>query len=443
MHGSVRPPAALVAVLFVADLVLGAVPGAADDWPQWRGPTGDGVVADSALPLQWSEQDGVAWKCPLPEWGNSTPAIWGSAIFVTSHVDDRDLVLLKIEKSSGRIEWTRHVGAGSTRRAPAGHKSGEDRGRQKFHNTHNLATPSPVTDGEVVIVHFGNGDLAAYDFSGKRLWLRNLQQDFGPYTIWWGHGNSPVLHEDLVISVAMQDNCRDFLDEPAPSYVAAHDRRTGALRWKTPRMTAATMEQCDSYTTPVFRRHDGRLEMIVMGGQMLDAYDPATGKQLWSLPDLIGNRVIPSPIAAGEMIFAIQGMREPLVAVRIGGDGKRTADEIVWQSEKGTSDSPSPVFARGLVFMVANNGIAHCFDAASGRLQWKERIKGEYRASPIAAAGRVYFLNTAGLATVVSASKTFERLAENSLDDETVASPAVSEGRLYLRGRKSLYCIGP
>lgn len=441
MLRSVRNPDTLALLTFAVTIALAAPPALAGNWPQWRGPTGDGVVVEDDLPLRWSEAENVAWKCSLPEWGNSTPAIWGDAIFLTSHVEDRDLVLLRIDKRNGRIVWTRQVGSGSTRRAPAGHKSGEDRGRQKFHNTHNLATPSPVTDGEVVIAHFGNGDLAAYDFDGKQLWLRNLQQDFGPYTIWWGHGNSPVLCEDLVISVCMQDNCRDFRDEPVPSYVVAHDLRTGEVRWKTLRMTAATMENCDSYTTPIFRRHNDRTEMIVMGGQMLDAYDPRTGKQLWSLPDLIGNRVIPTPVAAADMVFAIQGMREPLLAVRPGGDGKRSPVEIIWQSEKGTSDSPSPIYSNGLVFMVTNNGIAHCFEAKTGKLAWKERIKGDYRASPIAAAGRIYFLNTAGVTTVLAASDRFERLAENKLDDETVASPAASDGQIFIRGRKSLYCL--
>ena len=182
-----------------------------------------------------------------------------------------------------------------------------------------------MTDGHRVVAHFGNGDLAVYDFDGRHLWKRNLQDDFGKYTIWWGHGNSPVIHADLVISVCMQDSLRELQAEPSPSYVVAHDLRTGEVRWKTPRKTEALAENGDSYTTPLFRKHGDRLEMIVMGGQILDAYDPQTGEQLWSFPGLIGNRVIPSPVAAGDFVFAIQGMREPLVAFRPGGPGRRTA----------------------------------------------------------------------------------------------------------------------
>jgi len=206
-------------------------------------------------------------------------------------------------------------------------------------------------------------------------------------------------------------------------------------------MTNATGESCDSYTTPILRQAGGRTELIVMGGQMLDAYDPSTGKQLWALPDLIGNRVIPSPVAAGDLVYAIQGMRKPLIAVRPGGEGRRTRDDIVWQYDQGTSDSACPVVAGDLLVMLSNDGIVRCFDRHTGRLHWKQRVKGEYRASPLVAERRVYFLNMEGLVTVVSASSRFERLAENQLDDQTTASPVVSDGKLYLRGKKWLYCL--
>jgi len=423
-------------------LVAGAGRTCAENWPQWRGPDGNGVSRETDLPLAWAETAGVLWKCKLPEWGDSTPAIWGDAIFLTSHVDNQQLVVLRINKTSGKIEWTRQVGTAAAPVTSQLRKAPDERRHQKFHQIHNYASPSPVTDGQVVVVHFGNGELAAYDFDGKLLWQRNLQKDYGAYSIWWGHANSPVLCGDLVISVCMQDSCSDLPGDPSPSYVVAHDKRTGEVKWKTMRMTEATQENCDSYTTPIFWKHGSRLEMIVMGGQMLDAYDPATGKQLWNLPNLLGNRVIPSPVTAGGMIYAIQGMRQPLLALRPGGDGRRAREEIVWKSEQGTSDSPSPVVWGELLFMVTNDGILRCLDTLSGRLYWKERIKGGYRASLVAAEGRVYLLNLDGLTTVVSASQRFARLTENPLQDETVASPAVSDGKIFIRGRKSLYCLG-
>ncbi|HUT10160.1 MAG TPA: PQQ-binding-like beta-propeller repeat protein [Thermoguttaceae bacterium] len=425
----------------IACLLIVPVSASAENWPQWRGPEGNGVSRETGLPIAWTENFGIGWKCPLPEWGNSTPAIWQNAVFVTSHVDNQRLVLLRIDKQTGEIQWTRAVGTGTIETPDSLRKSPEKRRHQQFHGIHNLASPSPVTDGEVVVVHFGNGDLAAYDFEGQQLWHRNLQQDHGDYTIWWGHANSPVLFGDVVISVCMQDSCHDLPGDVAPSYVVAHDKRTGEQKWKTMRMTAATQESCDSYTTPIFRRNGDRLEMIVWGGQVLDAYDPANGKRLWELPGLVGNRVIPSPVAAHGTIYAIQGMRRALLAVKPGGDGKRTRDEIVWSFDQDTSDSPSPVVAGELLFMVSNQGIVRCFDVHTGRLHWKERVPGEYRASPLVAEGRVYFLNVQGLTTVVSASPRFDRLTENQLDDQTVASPAVSDGKIFIRGWKWLYCL--
>ena len=203
----------------------------AENWPQWRGPRGNGVSRESSVPVFWSEEREIAWKCPLPEWGDSTPAIWDDSVFVTSHTNDGRLLLLHIGARSGAILWTQQVGSDAAPRGDVQRK------RQQFHAWHNLATPSPVTNGKVVIVHFGNGDLAAYDFNGGQLWKRNLQADYGPYTIWYGHANSPVIFDDMVISVCLQDSLADLQDKPVESYVAAHDLATGRRRWKTPRMT--------------------------------------------------------------------------------------------------------------------------------------------------------------------------------------------------------------
>src|SRR5271170_4779070 len=242
-------------------LVVGAFlagPVSAENWPQWRGPSGDSTSREQNLPLNWSETSGLVWKIELPEWGTSTPAIWGDTIFITTQVDDR-LLLSKLDRAEGKMVWERQVGTSDTRRAA------EKRSGQKFHQLHNNASPSPVTDGEVVIAHYGNGDLAAYDFAGRELWNRNLQSEFGPYSIWWGHANSPVLAGELVINVCMQDSLEGVADKTAPSYLVAYDKRTGKQVWKTMRTTPAEAEQCDSYTTPILYSTHGRLEMLVMG----------------------------------------------------------------------------------------------------------------------------------------------------------------------------------
>jgi outer membrane protein assembly factor BamB len=427
------PPCRTLTTLLA--LVLAAAPAAAGNWPQWRGPAGNGVSTETGLPLTWSEDKGVVWKCPLPGEGASTPAVWGDAVFVTCQKGE-ELLLVKVDRGSGKVAWERTVGTGTTLGRP------KARGEQKPQRLQSLASPSPVTDGRRVFAHFGNGDLAAYDFDGKQLWHRNLQKDFGRYTIWWGHSNSPVLYKDLVINVCLQDSLADLQDKAVDSYLVAHDQKTGELRWKTVRNTRATAEECDAYTTPVFHEADGKVEMIVMGGRQLDAYDPAGGKQLWYLPIPIGNRTITGPTLADGMVYATCGMRKDLVAVKLGGAGLLPDSAIAWRTTDSTPDSPSPVVTGGLLFVVSDGGIARCLDAKTGAEKWKERLPGDYKASPLAADGRVYFLNLAGRCTVVKAGEKFEKLADNPLDDATIASPAVAGGRIYLRGKKALYCVG-
>jgi outer membrane protein assembly factor BamB len=285
-----------------------------ENWPAWRGPRGNSVSQETNLPLFWSEQKSVCWKTPLPEWGASTPAIWGDAIFVTTHHEEQ-LLALRIDKATGQIVWKRQIASGTAQREGA-------KREQKFHRLHNLASPSPATDGEVVVVHFGSGDLAVLDFDGNILWQQNLEQKYGTYTVWWGHANSPVLYQDLVISVCMQDSLADVADSPSPSYLVAHDKRSGREMWKTSRMTKADAEQCDSYTTPIFTRRGDRSEMVVMGGNQLDAYDPVTGKQLWFLPGIAGGRTITGPTFAEGTIYTTQGMRGPLLAVKPASSGE-------------------------------------------------------------------------------------------------------------------------
>ncbi len=414
----------------------------ADNWPQWRGPQGTGVSHETNLPLNWNDQRGIVWKAELPEWGDSTPAIWGDAIFVTAHHDD-NLLLIKLDRAKGKIEWTQTVGTGSVKRAPIKAKSADERREQKFHNLHNLASPSPVTDGQHVVAHFGNGELACYDFAGKQLWQHNLQDEYGTYTIWWGHANSPVIVGTSVISICMQDSLTDIAKPPVESYLVAHDIVTGHVRWKTPRMTHANAEECDAYTTPVLTEVDGRQELIVMGGNQLDAYDPSNGKQLWYLPGVTGGRTVCGPTVGEELAYATQGKGGPLLAVKLSGaEGERPKHDIAWKYDQGTPDSSTPVLWENHLFVISDGGVARAFDAHSGRMEWTQRLKGDYKASPIAADGRVYFVNTHGLCTVLAADGHGEKLAENQIDDETIASPAVSDGRIYLRGKKALYCIG-
>ncbi|HEY2148721.1 MAG TPA: PQQ-binding-like beta-propeller repeat protein [Pirellulales bacterium] len=430
----------VVAFLFVSAIAAST---SAGDWPQWRGPEGTGVSRERNLPITWNNERGILWRTELPEWGDSTPCIWGDAIFVTTQHDD-NLLLLRINKADGKIVWTQTVGSGSVKRSPIKAKSSDERREQKFHDKQNMASPSPVTNGKVVVAHFGNGDLAAYDFDGHQLWHRNLQDDYGHYTVWWGHANSPVIYGKFVISVCMQDSLADIAMPPVESYLVAHDLLSGRERWRTVRATKARAEECDAYTTPLLTEIDGHPQLIVMGGNQVDGYDPADGKQLWYLPDIKGGRTVTGPTIADGLLYVTQGKSGPMLAIKLSGMGELSRRDVVWRVDQGTPDSSTPVVWENHLFTINDGGIARAYDAHSGRSDWVPplRLKGDYKASPIAAEGRIYFLNTHGLCTVVSATSHAEKLAENEIDDETLASPAVSDGRIYFRGRKALWCVG-
>jgi outer membrane protein assembly factor BamB len=401
-----------------------------DVWPQWRGPTHDSVSPTANLPTQWSQTENVVWKTPLPGQGNSTPAIWKDALFVSAQENDR-LLLLRLDRVSGKIVWQREVGKGTPiRKGPPG--------VGRFHDENNMASPSPVTDGKHVWVHFGNGDLACYDFTGERIWLVNMTARYGVYSIWWGHSNSPVLVGDLLISVCMQDPTGG-----GTSYVVAQDKLTGKEKWFVKRDLGVVKEAADAYTTPILHRHDGRVDLIVFGAKLLDAYDPATGKQLWQCKAFKGDRVISGPTLAGDTIYAVEGMKGKLVAVRGGGQGDVTDTHVRWKTLGGaTPDAASPVVANGLVFLANNAGTAICVDAGSGKELWKQRMGDNFRATPLVAGDKVYFFTKEGKTTIVQAAGEYKVIGVCDLGEDTVASPAVAGGDLFIRTRGNLYRIG-
>jgi outer membrane protein assembly factor BamB len=432
--------------LFLVAAPDSAKPLAEDEtWPQWRGPSADSIVPGRALPTRWSTTENVVWKAPLPGWGNSTPAIWRDAIFVTTQDVER-LLLVRLDRVTGKIVWEREVGRGTPRRKG-------DVGEGRFHDENNMASPSPVTDGQHVWAHFGNGDLACYDFDGNQLWAVNMKKLHGPYSIWWGHANSPVLVGDLVVMVCMQDPISGYkrvkAEEQDPrdrglNYVAAFDKMTGKERWFVERDYKATSEPADAYTTPLLWKHDGQTELIVFGANVVDAYEPATGKQLWRSSPFKGNRVISGPTLAGDTVYAIEGMKGPLFAVKAGGKGDVTETSVLWKYGKkgGTPDASSPTFANGLVFMVTNDGAGICVEAASGKEMWKERLGDQFRATPLVSANKVYFVSKAGKTTIVDAAPQFRVVAENDVGEDTIASPAATQGDLYLRTKVHLWRIG-
>ena len=269
-----------------------------------------------------------------------------------------------------------------------------------------------------------------------------------PYTVWYGHANSPVIFEDLVISLCLQDALADLQEEPAESYLVAHDLATGRQRWKTPRMTGAPAEEADAYTTPLLVDVDGQPQLVVMGANQLDAYDPQTGKQLWFLPELTGGRTVTSPTVLDDT--TLRHPRQEWTAV-----GDPDHGYVAQRQDDGTISARHTVdeTAKARPIRAARSRTRCCClpsrTMASRVLRYQDRraemegaVAGPVQSFAGLMQGRVLFLNTTGLCTVVSASSRFDKLVENQLDDETLASPAIAHEHIYLRGRKTLYCIG-
>lgn len=398
----------------------------AADWAGWRGKDGLGVSPDKDVPLEWSKERNVAWLRPLPGKGASSPVVMDGRVYVTAQTEDQGLHVLALEAATGAVAWDVEVG----------------RGRLPSHDLHNMATPTPVSDGQRVWVLFGTGDLACLGVDGSVQWRRNLVKDFGPLKTNHGFGPSPVLEDGRLFVVRMH--------QAPESYVLALDARTGKDAWKTDRSYPAKDEGKDSYSTPILHRWGGRTELVVAGAEALDAYDPSTGKRLWKLgglnvPHPYG-RTIAGPTAADGVIVAVASgfqNRGYTVAVKAGAQGEVPADGRLWTSTRFSTDCPTPVIVDGLLFSIRDDGMASCLDLRTGEARWQERLTSDnVKVSPVAAAGRVYFTTGQGNTIVVRAAPRLEVLARNPLNEYTVSTPAIANGRIFLRTEAGLRAIG-
>jgi outer membrane protein assembly factor BamB len=412
----------IVGILCLA--VLAGSIAIAENWPQWRGPSLNGISNEKGLPVRWGRDENIAWKLPLPAWSGATPIIWGDRVFLNV-ADKEDISLWCLDRSRGAVLWKKHV-AGSNFKI----------GKQ------NMSSPSPVTDGTDVYVMTGTGALKGFDFAGNELWARDIQKDYGRFGLNWGYGSSPLLFEDaLYIQVLHGMKTHD------PSYLLRIDKKTGKTVWRVERPTDAVHESPDSYTTPALLRYGGSVEIVVSGGDCVTGHDPATGKEIWR-----GNgfnpqkdpayRVIASPVVYDGVVYTPTRVR-PLQAFRAGGRGDITETHRLWASQNGP-DVPTPVTDGTYFYIVNDRGIVWCLDAKTGREIWgPQRIRhGTYSASPVLADGKIYITDEDGVTTVFKAGPKFELLAENNLDDYTLSSVAVSQGQIFLRTAKYLYCIG-
>lgn len=393
--------------------------GAPTNWPEFRGPHGDGRSDAAQLPLTWSEKEHVVWKTPIHGRGHSTPVVWENQVWVTTATEDgREMSALCVDRSNGKVLHDL--------------KLFEVAAPEPLGNALNsYASPSPAIEPGRVYVHFGSYGTASIDTAtGKTLWQR---RDL-PCQHFRGPGSSPILFRNFLI---LTMDGFDF------QYVCALDTATGKTVWKTDRSFEFGSLDGDfrkAYTTPLVV-DAGRLQLVSSGAKATYSYDPVTGKELWRVR-YPGFSNASRPVFGDGLVFINTGFgKADLLAVRPDGNGDVTDSKVVWRCTKGVSLKPSPVVTEGMLFMIADNGILTCLETATGNLVWMKRVEGEFSASPILAAGRIYVFSHEGTATVVQAAKTFVQLAVNTLDEGCLASPAAAGKALFLRTKTHLYRI--
>ena len=404
-----QEPSAAAAVRMIADEGEGA-----KYWPRWRGPSGQGLASGSGYPDGWSSTENVLWKTAVAGNGNSSPVVWGDRIFLTTaHEGGRRLSLLAYRRSDGRLLWEASAPAGRTD-SGANYKNGH-------------ASATPATDGERIYVLFGPRGLFAFDFNGKMVW----QRDLGPMDAYHGAAGSPLLYRDRIIL---------YQDQYSGSFIAAFDTRTGRELWRT-RRTASV-----GWGTPIAIRAAGRDEIVVNSQQWVHSYDPATGKELWRCGGTT-YEVIPTPVVGYGLVFCSSGRAGPTLAIKPGGSGDVTRTHLAWESPRGSPFVPSPILYGEQLYMVNDMAsIVTSLAATSGKVLWQGRLgvaqREGFSASPVAVDGKIFFTNDDGETFVLRAGGTFELLRVNKIGETTLASPALVDGRWYIRTDRNLYAIG-
>jgi outer membrane protein assembly factor BamB len=413
MHVHIVPLSILVSLL---------TPSFGGNWPQWRGPNLNGFSEEQSLPTNWSTAENIVWKTPLPEWSGATPIVWQNRIFLNIASGDQ-LALWCLDRETGEILWRSSIGGGNVKM-----------------RKQNMSSPSPVTDGTRVWALTGTGVLKAFDFEGKELWVRRLQEDYGPFGLNWGYASSPLLYKDRLVIQVLHGMKTD-----EPSYVMAINKEDGSTLWRVTRPTDAIRESPDSYTTPALLNYGSRKEIVISGGDYVTGHDFSSGEELWRAAGLNpqkrrANRMVASPTVNEDMIY-VPSRRNPLLAFRARSTGS-SVPELLWLTEDGP-DVPSPVSDGKYLYVVDDKGIMWCRDAFSGKEYWgPERLQpGTYSASPVVADGKVYATSEDGVTSVVAAGPEFKLLAVNDLGGYTLSSPAVSDGQIFIRTDTHLYCI--
>jgi outer membrane protein assembly factor BamB len=404
----------------------------AQQWPQWRGPTRNGVSTETNLPVHWSATNGVSWKLPLPAYSGSTPIIWDDTVFlnVATASGSGSLELWAVDRKTQTVAWKRPIAGGN-----------------HIERKQNMSSPSPVTDGQHVWIMTGVGILKAFDFAGTEVWSRDIQRDYGRFGLNWGYASSPLLHDGSLFVQVLHGMKTDD-----PSYILRIDAKTGQTAWRVERPTEARQESPDSYTTPALLQYGGQTEIVVSGGDAVTGHDPATGKELWRVdglnPQFRGDyRIVASPTIVGNLIIS-PSRNDPLTAIRTGGRGNVTKSHIAWQFARGP-DVPTPVSDGELLYVVNETGVVYALDVKTGAVVYgPHRLPNDfYSASPVLADGKIYVTGESnGVTTVFRAGRQFEILASNTFNEDCapycLSSVAVSEGQLFIRSSAHLWVIG-
>lgn len=418
-------------------------------WPEFRGPSGNGIVAEGPAPTKWSETENVTWKTPLPGKGWSSPVVADGQVWVTSavEVDATEEEQLKMLKDAGVEE--RKFKELQTKKAVTLKALCVDlaTGRlvhdidlasiaspSPIHHFNSYASPTAVIDGGRIICHFGAfGTFCLNRADGAVVWKQVIKIEHGV-----GPGSSPMIHGDKVILIC---------DGTDAQFVSALNKDTGEEVWRTPRpeMEAETGDRKKSYSTPIFIKDGlGREQLICMSSQWLVSLAPETGIEIWRVRHGTGFSVVPRPVYGEGIVYVCTGYGKPqLWAVRVDGEGDVTETHVVWKEIKRIPAKPSPLLVGADLFVTDDAGIISCFDAKDGTLRWQERLGGNFTASPILAGGKIYFASESGKVTLLEPSAAFQVAAENEVDGKLMASPVVVEGALLLRSEEALYRIEP
>ena len=404
----------------------GTLPGWAANWPTWRGPTQDGVTEETDLPITWDvKSNNLRWTFQLPDRGNSTPIVWGDKVFITQAVEkDQRRMLMCMDKETGMSLWQN--GVAYTK-------------EEKTHPTNPYCSASPVTDGERIVASFASAGVYCFNFDGKVLWKRT---DLGPQHHIWGNGASPVIEGDHV-----------FLNfgPGEHTFLICLDKRSGATVWKHEEPGGASGEEggkswVGAWSDPLLRKVGTHEELFMTYPLRVCAFDPASGRELWTCAGL-NSLVYNSPLYDDGVVYAMGGFNGMAVAVKAGGEGDVTATHRVWQLPKVSQRIGSGVVFEGYHYIVSDPGFAECRDLKTGALVYQERLKGpgattQNWSSLVRSGDRLYAINQGGDAFVFRAAPKFELLATNSLGERVIASIAVSDGLLFIRGHEHLWCIG-